>query len=338
MILTSNFSNNLDYFYQKISYDTACKKILSFRLILAHILKYCVKEFHDCDIQDIAFRYIEGEPQINEVAVHQDYPDRIHSMNSEDKSGSDGDIYYDIKFYAVAPHHGEMIKIILNVEAQNDFYPGYPIVKRAVYYGSRMISSQYGTEFVDSHYEDIKKVYSIWICTNPSKKRENSITRYELTEQNMIGNVKEKKENYDLISVIMICLASEENESNEKLLRLLEVLLSNKRKLQEKKEILEEEYGISMTSGEEKEMKNMCNLSEGIERNGIMKGIKQGIEKGIEKGIEQGIEKGKDLFFVESIQNLMINLHVSINKAMELLNAPQEKREIYRKAVLQKLN
>ena len=78
----------------------------------------------------------------------------------------------------------------------------------------------------------------------------------------------------------------------------------------------------------------MCNLSEGIERNGIMKGIEQGIET----GIEQGIEKGKDLFFVESIQNLMINLHVSINKAMELLNTPQEKREIYRKAVLQKIN
>ena len=33
----------------------------------------------------------------------------------------------------------------INLEAQNDFNPGYPLLKRAVYYCVRMISSQYGT-------------------------------------------------------------------------------------------------------------------------------------------------------------------------------------------------
>ena len=51
-------------------------------------------------------------------------------------------------------------------------------LKRGIYYCSRMISGQYETAFTNSHYENIKKVYSIWICMNPPKNRENSITRY----------------------------------------------------------------------------------------------------------------------------------------------------------------
>ena len=35
---------------------------------------------------------------------------------------------------------------MINVEAQNDFYPGYPLVKRGIYDCSRMISPQYGRE------------------------------------------------------------------------------------------------------------------------------------------------------------------------------------------------
>ena len=64
---------------------------------------------------------------------------------------------YDIRFFAIAPVSGELIRLIINIEAQNDFYPGYPLIKRGIYYCSRMISAQYGTEFTNSHYENIKK-------------------------------------------------------------------------------------------------------------------------------------------------------------------------------------
>ena len=36
-----------------------------------------------------------------------------------------------------------------------------------------MISEQYGTIFTNEHYEEIQKVYSIWICPDPAKKRKN---------------------------------------------------------------------------------------------------------------------------------------------------------------------
>lgn len=70
---------------------------------------------------------------------------------------------------------------------------------RGIYHCSRMISAQYGTEFIHSEYQKIKKVYSIFVCMTPPKKRQNSITRYHLVEENLIGNVKEPVRNYDLL-------------------------------------------------------------------------------------------------------------------------------------------
>lgn len=92
-----------------------------------------------------------------------------------------GTATYDIRFRAIAPSSGEPIGLIVNVGAQNDFYPGYPLTKWGI--RCRMISSQYGREFTGSHYEKLKKVYSSWICMNPPRRRENTITRYHLTEE-----------------------------------------------------------------------------------------------------------------------------------------------------------
>lgn len=118
--------------------------------------------------------------------------EQIKGAKTEDSTIKEGTVTYDIRFYAVAPQTGEMIRLIINVEAQNDFYPGYPIIKRGIYYCSRMVSSQYGVEFTGSHFEKIKKVYSIWVCANPPQYRENTVTRYTIQEENLIGEVKEK--------------------------------------------------------------------------------------------------------------------------------------------------
>lgn len=89
---------------------------------------------------------------------------------------------YDIRFDALAPASGDMIRLIVNVEGQNNFYPGYPLTKRVFYYCGRMISAQYGTVFTHKHYEKLKKVYSVWICTHPPRNRENTITKYHIRE------------------------------------------------------------------------------------------------------------------------------------------------------------
>ena len=162
--------------------------------------------------------------------------------------------------------------MIINVESQTNFYTGYPLPKRGIYYGSRMISAQYGTVFTKSHYEKIRKVYSIWICLNPPKYRRNSINTYSFYENQLVGNVAELKENYDLMTVAMICLNRENDSDCEGLVRLLSVLLSTDRNVKEKKDILQTEFDIKLTEEMPEEANDMCDFSEYVEQKGIAKG------------------------------------------------------------------
>ena len=160
---------------------------------------------------------------------------------------TEGTIRYDVRFYATAPSEDGLIGLILNVEAQNRYNAGYPLLKRAIYYCSRMISAQYGTEFTKGEYGKIKKVYSIWVCMNPPKNRRNTITQYSIQEKHIIGDAVEQVRNYDLMSAVMICLGDEDDKNYGGLLKFLEVLLSEEKSPETKKEILETEFDVPMT-------------------------------------------------------------------------------------------
>ena len=267
------------------AYDAACKKLLANKVILAWIMKSCLEEYRELDVDEIAEKYIEGDPQIANIAVNPDEEaendgEQIKGAKTEDSTIKEGTVTFDIRFYGIAPQSGELVRLILNVEAQNNFYPGYPIIKRGIYYCSRMISSQYGVEFTESHYEKIKKVYSIFICVNPPKYRENTINRYVIREENLIGNVAEKKENYDLLTAIMICLGHSGDDKYAGILKLLDVLLSSEREPEEKKRILQDDFHIKMTKKLEEEVSEVCNLSQGVFEMGEAKIIKSMYEKG----------------------------------------------------------
>lgn len=262
----------------------------------AHILKACTEEFKDCDLQDIAQRYIQGEPSISRIAVEPEaISPRIESEQTEDKSGTEGTVYYDIRFHAVAPIDGKRIQLIINLEAQNDFNPGYPLLKRAVYYCGRMISSQYGTVFVKSHYEKIQKVYSIWICTMPTKKWEYNISSYQLIEKHLIGHTQAEWSHYDLINIVLVCLGSKSHKQLKGILRLLNMLLLDNISSQEKQKLLEKEFDVTMTPHLEKGVAAMCNLSEGIERRGELRGRKLGEEVGEKRGELRGRKIGEKI-------------------------------------------
>ena len=64
-------------------------------------------------------------------------------------------------------------------------------------------------------YGKIRKVYSIWICTQPSDGFENTLTRYSIKPEQLIGEAQEETENYDLMSVVMICLGKPGTENHK---------------------------------------------------------------------------------------------------------------------------
>lgn len=101
-ILAKNISSAGD----KASYDAACKRLLANKVILAWIMKSCLQEYRDCDIQEIIEKYIEGEPDVAEVSVNIDErlsEEQIGNGTTEDASIYEGTVTYDIRFCAKAP-------------------------------------------------------------------------------------------------------------------------------------------------------------------------------------------------------------------------------------------
>ena len=259
---------------QKALYDEACKTVLSEKGIAAHILKECVEEYKNISVEDIVHKYIQGKPEISKVMIQDETVlTKIRTEQTEDSSEKEGTIFFDVRFTALVPDEDDkFIELIINFEAQNDFHPGYPLLKRGIYYCSRMISSQHGTVFMKSDYGKIKKVYSIWICTTPTLEQEYSITRYKMTEENLLGQVKAPKKNYDLLGVVMVCLGQKKYTELTGLLRLLNMALLDKLNGSEKRRIMATEFNIEITPELEKGVDDMCNLSAGIEKKGIAEG------------------------------------------------------------------
>ena len=287
----------------ELQYDEAVKRLLANKRILAAIMKDCVEEYRDCTVEEIAEKYIEGVPQVGEAGVHLDETNRgcaaesgagraegrIHGAATEDASRTEGTVRYDIRFFASVPGEEGRLSLIINVEAQNRFRPGYPLIKRAIYYGSRMLSAQYGPVFTKSEYGKLKKVYSIWLCTHPPAAWQNTITQYSLREKHIVGRAREERKNYDLLSIVMVCLGKADGENYGGLLKFLEVLLSDSRPAGEKRKILSEEFGMEMSGDLESGVRDMCNLSQGI----LERGIEEGMERGLQQGVEQGLQQGE---------------------------------------------
>ena len=71
---------------QNVQYDAACRQLLSERPILAWIMKSCLNEYRNCDVKEIAEKYIEGTPQVGEVAVMpgETNATKIRGISNED--------------------------------------------------------------------------------------------------------------------------------------------------------------------------------------------------------------------------------------------------------------
>ena len=272
-------------------YDNSAKRLIAHKIILARILIKTVEKFKGMDPLEVA-ALIEGIPYISTVpvepgltnAVHFQNGKRIVGFNTENQELNEGLVRFDIVFY-VRMKDG-LSQIIINVEAQKDEPSDYKILNRAVFYVSRLISSQKEKDFENSSYDDIKCVYSIWICMN---MEDNTMSHIHLTKEDMIGSY-EWKGNLDLLNIIMIGLAKElpEHDETYELHRLLGALLSRELTVDEKLDIIGNEYDIPLEENFRKDMSTMCNLSQGVKEEGIAIGRREGLEEGRREGYAEG--------------------------------------------------
>lgn len=320
----THISNALHEAADKARYDAEVKKLLSNKTILAWILKYSVREFQGMEIEAIR-ECIEGEPQISKVRVRPGHtPEIVTGSNTEDKVIGEGTVTYDIRFFVLTPGK-ERIKLIMDIEAQKSYYPGYDLVTRGVFYCSRMLSAQLDREFCSDNYDEIKKVYSIFLCMETPKYARNTITEYRIRKQKLFGNFQGEAR-YDLLSLVMICLDHKADELSEgihgengeenRLVGMLNVLLSDRLSVERKEAILTTKYGMEITVETKEAMNSMCNLSELIEERGIERGMEYGMEEEARRNIRQMLRNNysveeiarvlmKDIRFVEEIQDGM---------------------------------
>ena len=289
--MNTEIANAVNAAGDKAQYDTRVKRLLAQKSILAHILVKIVDEFKGMKPEDVV-KYIEGEPSISVVPVEPGLANmektdatgqRIVGLNTENAEINEGLVRFDIIFY-VRMKNG-LSQIIVNIEAQKDEPTEYKILNRAIFYVSRLISSQKERDFVNTNYDDIKQVFSIWICMNMD---DNSLSHIHLTKDEMLKPYSWKG-NLDLLNIVLIGITNEIPEHDEKyeMHRLIGALLSSELKEQEKLDIIEHEYNIPISQEFREDVRIMCNLSTGIEE--------RATEKTSEKFILNMYKKGYTL-------------------------------------------
>ena len=281
--MNTEIANAVNAAGDKAQYDTRVKRLLAQKSILAHILVKTVDEFKGMKPEDVV-KYIEGEPSISVVPVepglaNMEKPDaagqRIVGLNTENAEINEGLVRFDIIFY-VRMKNG-ISQIIVNIEAQKDEPTEYKILNRAIFYVSRLISSQKERDFVNTNYDDIKQVFSIWICMNMD---DNSLSHIHLTKDELLKPCNWKG-NLDLLNIVLIGITNEIPEHDEKyeMHRLIGALLSSELKEQEKLDIIEHEYNIPISQEFREDVRIMCNLSTGIEERATEKATEKTSEK-----------------------------------------------------------
>ena len=318
-------------------YDEKAKRLLGNKIILAHILAKTVDEFREMEPEDV-LPYIEGchvpvahdrhgpsrearQPYISAVPVDPGQTNtaiekngqRIVGLNTENAEINEGLVRFDIVFY-VRMKDG-VSQIIVNLEAQKDAPSGYHIRNRAVFYVSRLISSQKERDFVKTNYDDIKPVYSIWICMN---MEENSMDYMHLTNDRVLG-FSQWEGGLDLLNIVLIGIASElpEHDNNYELHRLLSAMLSVELSTDEKLGIMEKEYNIPINDKMREDVNAMCNLSQGIREKGRAEGRAEG---GMEKEEKIILNMYTNHFTLEQIA-------LATGRGMEDIRAVIEKKE-----------
>lgn len=219
---------------EKSYLDAGCKALLGCTAVAAFIVKNCIPEFHDMSLEEIQeyIIYKKAKSQMTpeelaeiqasntspvEIGCHivDDLPDKLNEKNVESKSTNEGTIYYDVLFDIGMPG-GESppSRVIVDIEAQNHFNPGYSMLKRGSFYCSRMISAQKETVFRNSDYNKLQKVYSIWLCIAPDEKIRGVCNTYSMRETCLAKEHHFPKKQYDNFCIIIACLQDKQSANN----------------------------------------------------------------------------------------------------------------------------
>ena len=278
--------------------DAASKEVFKNKEVLAIILQYIIEEFHGYSKKQIMDFIEEDSISSPDVSTGRTNT-RIHGENIEFKQLNEITSNFDILFKAKNPvlsTERVLVNLHIDLEPQTNYRPGYPIEKRGIYYLARSLSSQLSLITGQTDYSSLEKCYSIWICRDNVPITERySISFYSIENTKNIGNVSPKKENFDLLTLIVIRLGEIEynvDKDNEAFdaFRFLNAIMYPHR--HDFMNTISDYIDFSQNEELRQEVAQMRTYGQCVVEDCIMEGLSKGLEQGIAKGLEQGIEQG----------------------------------------------
>lgn len=263
----------IDNLGDEVRLDANAKQALANKSILAEIIHELIPGFENIPVQNVP-AYISTQPEIGRRPVHlgETNTGYIRPLEQENAIKGEGKAVFDVFFLLNVPgSNGECAEVYVNVEAQASEYKTYTMEQRAVYYMARLISSQYERDFSNSHYEKLKKVYSIWLIFDPQKQYRNSISTFSYQQKTILGTPKDDG-SYDLAQAFFVRLSDDVLYKNSKMIGVLNTLFSKQVSKQDKKTILSQEYGVKVDKDLERSVDEMCNYSVSVLNKGLAEG------------------------------------------------------------------
>ena len=306
----SDLENALNLGYDK-KLDALAKKIIANRHFLGRILKEYVPEFRDIPYEDICDKYIEPKIYIGKVAVERDLTnpsmdeadvamdeasDTIDGIMNEDTTVTEATVTYDVLFKVKCPgKSGKYMEFYINIEAQADYYPGYPLEIRALYYASRRFASQLRHITRKTNYGALDKVYSIWLVMGDTVPQyaAGTVSYYHMTKEDLVGAFEQDADIYDKISTIMIRF-DEKTDIEDPYLKSLQTIFKKHTTKEEKRSAFESQ-GIVIDDQLEGGMDDMCNYGSYVATSSRKEGLKEGLKEGRKEGVNGTIEILRDM-------------------------------------------
>ena len=272
-------------------YDRAVKALFLNPRILAPIIKMTIPEFKDISVEEIidSIGDISDKDAVDDISAKA--ANKAVKLDVEQTSVSDKLIVYDVHFKIRNPVLSSeelLIYLYVDIEVQGECHEstlGYPVLKRAVYYVARELSGQLSILTEETDYSKLRKCYSIWICDGVPKEQQNTMARFHMTKEDLIGKNNNASENYDLMEVVMICRG--EDKFTDGILDYLAGLFSHNI------DRMDRYSHIKSDAEATEEVRIMGGFGKALAEKSLMQGREEGREEGRKEGKEEGRKEGR---------------------------------------------
>ena len=271
------------------AFDAVCKRLLGERQVVARILSGVVTGFEGADPDVLARECVApdpgyGVPLSRDVPVKSSVPQGVPHvggapadpgvppsrnaptdpgpairLDTDDATVTEGLAVFDVRTRAVVP--GTMRIVELDLEGQGKASPGYPLLRRAMFYCGRMLSRQGADVVAHSTYGALRRVVSIWVVFKPSKDLAGTVLRAQMNAELFVGEPTWDTSDVDCVEIAILCIGGDSRKHGGAL-GMLDVLFARDLDPEEKLTILADEYGMMMTEQIEEGVLNMCTLAE----------------------------------------------------------------------------